>query len=72
MVFSGFNKKEKGFDDSQRNIVGVAWDYKKITLYTEYMMSKNDPFIGGTANSLAAGDDGKWKNLLNMMFIYKF
>lgn len=72
MVFSGFNKKEKDFDDSQRNIVGVAWDYKKVTLYTEYMMSKNDPFIGGTASSLAAGDGGKWKNLLNMMFIYKF
>ncbi|MEY2338166.1 hypothetical protein AB0879_007865, partial [Acinetobacter baumannii] len=28
VVLSGFNKKENGFDDSQRNIVGVAWDYK--------------------------------------------
>lgn len=34
VVFSGFNKKENGFDDSQRNIVGVAWDYKNISLYT--------------------------------------
>lgn len=40
VVFSGFNKKENGFDDSQRNIVGVAWDYKNISLYTEYVMSK--------------------------------
>ena len=40
VVLSGFNKKENGFDDSQRNIVGVAWDYKNISLYTEYVMSK--------------------------------
>jgi hypothetical protein len=72
VVFSGFNKKEQGFDDSQRNIVGVAWDYKNISLYTEYLMSKNDPFVGGTGNSLAAGDDGKWNKLLNLMLVYNF
>ncbi|MDV7460614.1 hypothetical protein R4473_06205 [Acinetobacter baumannii] len=72
VVFSGFNKKEQGFDDSQRNIVGVAWDYKNVSLYTEYLMSKNDPFVGGTGNSLAAGDDGKWNKLLNVMLVYNF
>ncbi|KQQ69442.1 hypothetical protein [Acinetobacter sp. Leaf130] len=72
VVFSGFNKKEQDFDDSQRNIVGVAWDYKNISLYTEYLMSKNDPFVGGTGNSLAAGDDGKWNKLLNLMLVYNF
>ena len=72
VVFSGFNKKEQGFDDSQRNIVGVAWDYKNISLYTEYLMSKNDPFVGGRGNSLAAGDDGKWNKLLNLMLVYNF
>lgn len=72
VVFSGFNKKENGFDDSQRNIVGVAWDYKNVSLYTEYVMSKNDPFIGGNGSSLAAGDDGKWNKLLNLMLIYSF
>lgn len=72
MVFSGFNKKEQGFDDSQRNIVGVALDYKNVTLYTEYLMSKNDPFVGGTGTSLAAGDDGKWNKLLNVMLVYSF
>lgn len=72
MVFSGFNKKEQGFDDSQRNIVGVALDYKNVTLYTEYLMSKNDPFVGGTGISLAAGDDGNWNKLLNVMLVYSF
>ena len=72
VVLSGFNKKEQGFDDSQRNIVGVAWDYKNVSLYTEYLMSKNDPFVGGTGNSLAVGDDGKWNKLLNVMLVYSF
>ncbi|MBJ9985862.1 hypothetical protein IAE19_10460 [Acinetobacter sp. S40] len=72
LVFSGFNKKEKGFKDSQRNILGVAWDYKNISLYTEYLISKNDPFVGGTASSLAVGDDGKWNKLLNLMMVYNF
>ena len=72
MVFSGFNKKEQDFDDSQRNIVGVALDYKNVTLYTEYLMSKNDPFVGGAGASLAAGDDGKWNKLLNVMLVYSF
>ena len=72
LVFSGFDKKEKSFDDSQRNIVGVAWDYKNVSLYTEYVMSKNDPFVGGTGSSLAEGDDGKWNKLLNLMLVYNF
>jgi hypothetical protein len=71
-VYSGFDKSEKGFDHSQRNIIGVAWDYKKIALYTEYIVAKNDPFIGGNAASLAQGDDGKWNKMANLMFIYSF
>ncbi|MHA3093298.1 hypothetical protein [Acinetobacter brisouii] len=71
-VYSGFDKKDKNFADSERNILGVAWSHKNITLYTEYVMSKNDPFVGGARNSLAQGDDGKWYKLLNIMFIYNF
>lgn len=72
LVFSGFDKKEQGFKNSQRNIVGVAWDYKNTALYTEYVVSKNDPFVGGTGSSLATGDDGKWNKLLNLMLVYNF
>ncbi|WP_111893249.1 hypothetical protein [Acinetobacter sp. MB5] len=72
VVFSGFDKKDKSFSNSERNIVGVAWNHKNISLYTEYVMSKNDPFVGGTLSSLAQGDDGKWNKLLNIMFIYNF
>jgi len=72
LVFSGFDKKEKGFDDSQRSIVGVVWDFRNVSLYTEYVMSKNDSFVGGTGSSLAEGDDGKWNKLLNLMLVYNF
>lgn len=71
-VYSGFNKKQHGFADSERHIAGVAWNHKNVSLYTEYVMSKNDPFVGGTSSSLAQGDDGKMNKLLNLMFIYSF
>lgn len=72
IVLSGFNKDKNGFQDSQRNIIGAAWNHKNISLYTEYVMSKNDVFIGGNTDSFAAGDDGKWKKLVNLMFMYSF
>ncbi|WP_332605042.1 hypothetical protein [Acinetobacter sp. ESBL14] len=72
VVLSGLNKDEQNYKNSQRNIIGAAWNYKKISLYSEYITSKNDPFIGGTANSLAGGDDGQWNKLLNVMFVYNF
>ncbi|MHA3891080.1 hypothetical protein [Acinetobacter sp. GXMZU3951] len=71
-VYSGFNKKQHGFADSERHIAGVVWNHKNVSLYTEYVMSKNDPFVGGTSSSLAQGDDGKMNKLLNLMFIYSF
>lgn len=71
-VYSGFNKKQRGFADSERHIAGVAWNHNNVSLYTEYVMSKNDPFVGGTSSSLAQGDDGKMNKLLNLMFIYSF
>lgn len=71
-VLSGYDKKDKNFADSERHIVGVSFDYKNVSLYTEYVMAKNDPFVGGTASSLAAGDDGKWNKLVNVMLVYNF
>ncbi|ATZ63286.1 hypothetical protein [Acinetobacter bereziniae] len=72
LVLSGLNKKQKQFENSQRNIAGLAWEYKNATLYTEYLMSKNDPFVGGRSSSLAKGDDSKWNKLLNLMLVYNF
>ncbi|MER8055468.1 hypothetical protein ABS210_18725, partial [Acinetobacter pittii] len=41
-------------------------------LVAEYIMSKNDPFIGGTQDSLAKGDDNQWNKLLNLTLFYYF
>lgn len=72
LVLSGFKKSQQQYADSQRNILGVAWNYKQLSLYSEYIWSKNDPFIGGNSQSLARGDDGEWNKLFNLMMIYNF
>lgn len=72
LVYSGYDKSNNSDHDSKRHIAGVVWDYKNLSLYTEYIMSKNDPFIGGTSSSLAAGDDNKWNKMLNLTFVYNF
>lgn len=72
LVFSGFNKSEQSFQNSQRNIAGISFNYKNISLYTEYVISKNDVFIGGNSNSLSIGDESKINKLLNITLIYQF
>lgn len=72
LMLSAYDKKQHDFKNSQRHAVGVAWDYKNLSLYTEYLMSKNDVFIGGNSASLAQGDDGQWNKLFNMMLVYSF
>ncbi|KAF5300162.1 hypothetical protein FQR65_LT19393 [Abscondita terminalis] len=61
VVFSGFNKKESRFKMGltvPAKHEGVAFGTTKyyFFLYTEYVMSKNDPFVGGTGSSLAGAD----------------
>lgn len=72
LMLSAYDKKQYSFKDSYRHAVGVAWDYKKLSLYTEYLMSKNDAFIGGNSTSFAQGDDNQWNKLFNMMLVYSF
>lgn len=72
VVYSAYDKRNHDDHNSERHIAGVAWDYKNISFYTEYIMSKNDPFIGGNFDSLAVGDTNKWHKMLNLTFIYNF
>ena len=71
-MHSRYNKDQAEAKDSIRNILGVSIDRKKLSLLAEYIMSKNDPFIGGNAASLALGDDNKWNKLLNLILFYYF
>lgn len=72
VMHSKYDKDLAGAKDSIRNILGVAIDHKQLSLLAEYMISKNDPFIGGTSASLATGDDGEWNKMLNLTLFYYF
>ena len=71
-MHSRYNKDLSGSQDSTRNILGVSIDHKQLSLLAEYILSKNDPFIGGNISSLAQGDDNKWNKLLNLTLFYYF
>lgn len=72
LMHSQYDKDQAGAKDSIRNILGVAVEHKKLALTAEYIMSKNDPFIGGNQDSLAIGDDNQWNKLLNLTLFYYF
>lgn len=72
LVLSAFDKSEKGFETSQRHIAGLLFSYKNMSLYTEYLMSKNDAFVGGTRQAFAQGDGDGWNKMMNMEFSYNF
>jgi len=65
-------KDPKDFKTSTRNIFGVQADKGHFSVAAEYMLGKNDPFIGGNADSCAQGDDQGWSRLLNLLFFYNF
>lgn len=71
-MYSQYDKDQVGSKKSIRNILGVSIEHKKLALTAEYIMSKNDPFIGGNQNSLAMGDDNEWNKLLNLTMFYYF
>ena len=71
-MYSQYDKDLAGAKDSIRNILGVSVEHKKLALTAEYIMSKNDPFIGGNQDSLAMGDDNQWNKLLNLTLFYYF
>ena len=71
LVFSGLMKQD-GQPNSYRNIAGLQADYKNITINAEYILAKNDAFVGGNTNSFANSTNNDWKKLLYITFAYKF
>ncbi len=70
--YSQFFKDQTGYKDSNRIISGVSMKYKKVGVQLEYILSRNDAMIGGTAKSLAEGDNNKWNKLLYLAVGYYF
>lgn len=70
-TYSYLDKMQTGFQDSSRYILGAQWDYLPISIAAEYIIGKNDYFIGGTERAFAQGD-GRQEHLFNLLFLYHF
>lgn len=71
-LIAAFFKDEDGYKDSERLIAGVYFNYKAIGIQGEYIMSKNDPMVGGGANGLAQGSSNDWDKLFYLSIGYYF
>ena len=72
LTYSSYVKNKSDYKDSTRNIIGAQLDIKQFSMAAEYIIGKNDVFINGSANSLAAGDDNSTNRMLNLLFFYNF
>ena len=71
-MYSLYSKEQADAQDSTRSVLGASVDYKNYSFVTEYIIGKNDPLIGGSANSLSLGDSKGTNHLLNFTFLYFF
>lgn len=72
LSYSQFFKDESGYEDSNRIIAGLAFNYKKVGVQAEYIWSRNDAMIGGSSKALAEGDNKDWNKLLYLAVGYYF
>jgi len=72
--YSAFDKTAEDFKTSQRLILGTSFSVSKFWVATEWLIGKNDPYIGGSSytQSLGAGGTDLWKNQLYMNIGYYF
>ena len=72
--YSGFDKSEPDFDDSQRFIVGTSFSLKDLWIAVEWLHGKNDNYIGASnfTQSLGAGGSNQWENQLYANIGYYF
>jgi hypothetical protein len=74
-MYSSFDKKEKGYPTSTRNIIGAAASYKDLTFFAEYIMGKNDAMLSRTdtvATAYSTGGDKGTNKLVNLQVAYYF
>ena len=70
--YSQFSKDESTFQDSERLMTGVYFNYKSIGVQGEYIWSKNDPMTGSSGRGLAQGDQNGWNQLFYLSIGYYF
>ena len=72
--YSAFDKSDNDFKTSQRLILGTSFSVSKLWVATEWLIGKNDPYIGGSSytQSLGAGGSNQLENQLYMNIGYYF
>jgi len=70
-TYSYFEKSASAYKDSSRYIAGTQWDFHNIAIAAEYIVGRNDYFIGGSPSAFAAGDRSN-ESLFNILFLYNF
>lgn len=72
LSYGKYYKDQQGYLDSERLNAGVYFFYKDIGIQAEYIISKNDPAVGSSANSLAKGDNNDINKLFALAVGYFF
>lgn len=75
-MYSSYDKKEKGYPTSTRNIIGASASYKDLTFFAEYIMGKNDAMLSKSVDTVttayATGGDKGTNKLVNLQVAYYF
>ncbi|MCU4490508.1 hypothetical protein KTI26_15255 [Acinetobacter ursingii] len=53
-------------------VVYRDFNYKKVGIQGEYILSRNDPMTGSGADGLAQGDSNQWNKLFYLSIGYYF
>ena len=72
ITFSKFIKDKRDYLDSQRVNIGLTFPVKDLVIMGEYIISKNDYGIGGSADAMAKGDNNKLNKLVFISAEYNF
>lgn len=72
--FNYLDKSDKQFSNSQMHVLGVNLNLWKVSIYTEYILGKNHPFLGSDwTNALGAGSSSaEWNQRLNINIGFYF
>lgn len=75
--YGRFMKDAVGFKDSERFDLGAVWTAKdkgRVKVFSEFLLGRNDPYVGAGqfGSGAAQGGDDKWKAAFLMIFGYYF
>lgn len=75
--YGRFMKQAAGFRDSERLDLGAVWKSKdggRIKVFSEFLLGRNDPYVGAGQylQGAGAGGDDRWKAAFFMIFGYYF